>query len=76
MASVSVFAQLAKQPTRQISDQTITIMARLFSLQIKERHVKAAKEWPIDIGFLTKLIAVGLIPIIARVAAQIFTRYF
>jgi hypothetical protein len=67
---------LAKQPTRQISDQTITIMARLFSLQIKERHVKAAQEWPIDIGFLTKLIAVGLIPIIARIAAQIFTRYF
>ena len=74
---------LAKQPTRQISDQTIAIvaqttaiMARLFSLQFKERHVKAAQEWPIDIGFLTKLIAVGLIPIIARIAAQIFTRYF
>jgi len=67
---------LAKQPTRQISDQTTAIMARLFSLQFKERHVKAAQEWPIDIGFLTKLIAVGLIPIIARIAAQIFTRYF
>jgi len=67
---------LAKQPTRQISDQTITIMARIFSLQVKERHAKAAQEWPIDIGFLTKLIGVGLIPIIARLAAQIFARYF
>lgn len=67
---------LAKQPTRQISDQTITIMARLFSLQVKERHVKAAQEWPIDIGFLSKLIVLGLIPIISRIAAEIFTRYF
>ncbi len=64
---------LAKQPTRQISDQTITIMARLFSLQVKERHVKAAQEWPIDISFLSKLVVLVLIPIIARIAAQIFT---
>ena len=64
---------LAKQPTRQISDQTITIMARLFSLQVKERHVKAAQEWPIDISFLSKLVVLVLIPIIVRIAAQIFT---
>jgi hypothetical protein len=67
---------LAKHSTRQNIDQTITIMARLFSLQVKERHVKAAKEWSIDIGFLSKLIVVCLIPIIARIAAQIFTQYF
>ena len=67
---------LAKQPTRQISDQTVTIMARLFSLQFKERHIKAAQEWPIDISFLSKLIGLGLIPIISRAAQEIFTRYF
>jgi len=51
-------------------------MARLFSLQIKERHVKAAQEWPVDIGFVSKLIGLGLIPIIGRIATEILARYF
>ena len=63
---------LAKQTTRQI----VIIIARLFSLQIRERHVKAAQEWPIDISFLSKLIGLGLIPIISKIAAEIFVRYF
>lgn len=67
---------LAKQPTRQISDQTTAITARLFSLQFKERHVKTAQEWPIDIGFVSKLLGLGLIPIIGRIMVEIFTRYF
>jgi len=67
---------LAKQPTRQTSNKTVTIMARLFSLQVKERHVKAAQEWPIDLGFLSKLIVLVLIPIIVRVSIEIFNRYF
>lgn len=54
---------------KQVSDQTITIMARLFSLQIKERHVKAAQEWPIDLSFLSKLMVLGLIPLISRILA-------
>ena len=62
---------LAKQPTKQSSHQTIAIMARLFSLQIKERHVKAAQEWPIDISFLSKLMVLGLIPVISRVVAML-----
>jgi hypothetical protein len=67
---------LAKQPAKQISDQTITIIARLFSLQIKGRHVKAAQEWPIDVSFLSKLIGLVLIPIVSRIAMQIFSQYF
>ena len=67
---------LAKQPTRQTSNKTVAIMARLFSLQVKERHVKAAQEWPIDLGFLSKLIVLVLIPIIVRVSIEIFNRYF
>ena len=65
----------AKQPTGRFSDQTIGTMARLFSLQFKERHIKAAPEWPIDIGFLSKLTGLVLIPIISRIAMQIFTQY-
>ena len=60
----------AKQPTNQASDQTLTIMARLFSLQVKEKHVAAAQEWPIDISFLSKLLVLGLIPIISRLIAM------
>ena len=63
---------LAKQPTSQRSDQTIAKMAHLFSLQIKERRMKAAKEWPIDVGFLSKLVGLA---IAARVMMDIFTRY-
>jgi len=62
---------LAKQPAKQASDQTLTIMARLFSLQIKERHVKAAQEWSIDISFLSKLVVLGLIPVISRIAIML-----
>ena len=61
---------LTKHSTRQFSDQTIAVMARLFSLHIKEKHVKVAQEWPIDIGFLSKLIVLGLIPIISRIMAM------
>jgi len=62
---------LAKKPTRLTGDQTITILARLFSLQFKERNVKSAQEWPIDVGFLSKLIGICLIPIISRIAAML-----
>jgi hypothetical protein len=67
---------LAEQHTRQVSDQTITVMARLFSLQVKERHVKAAQEWPINISFLSTLIGLGLTPIISKIAIELFSRYF
>ncbi len=66
---------LAKPPTRRFSDQTIGTMAHLLSLQFKERYVKAAPEWPIDISFLSKLTGLVLIPIIGRIAMQIFTQY-
>ena len=66
---------LAKQPTGRFSGQTIGTLARLFSLQFKERYIKAAPEWPIDISFLSKLTGLVLIPIISRIAMQIFTQY-
>ena len=65
--SERLLQQLDEALAKQVSDQTITIMARLFSLQIKERHVKAAQEWPVDMSFLSKLMVLGLIPIISRI---------
>lgn len=61
---------LAKQPEKQASGQTLTIMARLFSLQMKEKHVAFAQEWPVDISFLSKLLVLGLIPVISRLIAM------
>ena len=52
------------------SDQTLSILARLFSLEIKEKQVKAAQEWPIDISFLSKLFVICLIPILSRILAM------
>ena len=63
---------LAEQRTKQVSDQTITVMARLFSLQDKERYLKAVQEWPIDISFLSKLIGLGLTPIMSKIAVEFF----
>ncbi len=62
--------EVLAESTGQSSDSTIAVMARLFSLQIKERRVIAAKEWPIDVNFLSKLIGLGLIPIISRIVAM------
>ena len=41
------------------------------ALQAKaEKKAKAAQEWPIDISFLSKLIMLGLIPILSRLIAS------
>jgi hypothetical protein len=65
---------LAKQSTKQNVDPNVSIMHyRLFSLQVKERHVRAAQEWPIDLSFLSKLLALVLIPIISRIVFMLIT---
>jgi len=53
------------------NNQTLSVSARLFSLQIKEKQVKGAQEWPIDVSFLSKLIVIGLIPILSRIMAML-----
>ena len=53
------------------TDQTVSVFASLFSLQFKEKKVKEAQEWPIDVSFLSKLIVIGLIPIFSRIIAAL-----
>ena len=53
------------------TEQTISVFARLFSLQLKEKKVKEAQEWPIDVSFLSKLIIIGFIPIFSRIIAAL-----
>lgn len=63
---------LNEQATSQDVDKKIAVMHyRLFSLQIKEKHVRAAQEWPIDLSFFSKLLILVLIPIISRIAATL-----
>ena len=51
--------------------QTVSVFASLFSLQLKEKKVKEAQEWPIDVSFLSKLIVIGFIPIFSRIIAAL-----
>jgi hypothetical protein len=53
------------------TDQTVSVFASLFSLQLKEKKVKEAQEWPIDVSFLSKLIVIGFIPIFSRIIAAL-----
>lgn len=52
-------------------NQTISVFASLFSLQIREKKIRDAQEWPIDVSFLSKLIVIGLIPILSRILAAL-----
>jgi len=51
-------------------------MSRLFSLQIRERRLREAPEWPIDMGFVSKLASVVLIPAVVRIAVELFNRLY
>ncbi len=63
---------LTKQSAEQNVDPNVSIMHyRLFSLQVKEKHVRAAQEWPIDMSFLSKLLVLVLIPIISRIIVML-----
>ncbi len=63
---------LNKQAVSQDIDKEIAVMHyRLFSLQVKEKHVKVAQEWPIDLSFFSKLLILVLIPILSRILATL-----
>jgi hypothetical protein len=59
-----------KEPTKS-SGESLALMHSLSSLQIRERRVKAAREWPIDIGFISKLLGLILAPAAARILPEI-----
>jgi len=63
-----------KEPSQKSSAESLALMDSLFSLQIRERRVKAAKEWPIDIGFASKLLTLILTPAAVRILQEILNR--
>ena len=65
---------VADEPSFESNETVVTIMARVMSLQLKEKTVRSAPEWPMDIEFLSKLLTVVLIPAIARIDIEILNR--
>jgi len=63
--------EILTKPTDQLSDQTTDITYRIFRLQIKERRIKAAQEWPIDITFISKLLGLVLTPVVAKILTEL-----
>jgi hypothetical protein len=61
------------QPQRspQLDTHIARIHYRLLSLQIKEKHARTAREWPIDLDFVSKLLTLILIPIVSRILAML-----
>jgi hypothetical protein len=53
------------------TDKIVSVFAGLFRLQFKEKKVKEAQEWPIDVSFMSKLIVIGFIPILSRIIAAL-----
>jgi len=66
--------EILTKPTEQLSNQTTDVTLRIFSLQVKERRIRAAKEWPIDIGFISKLLGLVLAPIAVEILTEILSR--
>ncbi len=63
-------------PAGATTEQVMLIMGNLFRLELRDRRVRAAPEWPFDISFISKLLAVILIPAIVRIFVDIYSRTY
>jgi hypothetical protein len=66
---------LEMKPNKQSNNQILAIIGRIFSLQIKEKSVFTAPEWPFDVGFISKILGLVLIPAVVRILIEIFNRF-
>jgi hypothetical protein len=53
---------------------TGAITLRIFNLQVRERRIRAVQEWPIDIGFISKLMGLVLAPVAVKILTEIISR--
>ncbi len=63
-----------KEPLQKSGAESLALVQSLSSLQIRKRRVKAAKEWPIDVGFVSKLLGFIPAPIVAKILEEILNR--
>jgi hypothetical protein len=63
------------KPDDQVGDQTAGVITlRILGLQVREKRVRAVQEWPIDIGFVSKLLGFGLAPVAAKIVQEVLSR--
>jgi hypothetical protein len=67
-------SQVSGQRVGEFGGQSVALMNRLLSLQIRERRVRAAKEWPFDVRFVSRLLGLVAAAIMARVLAEVINR--
>lgn len=61
----------------ELSDSTSTsLIGEILSIQLRERIVRNAPDWPIDINFITRLSTLVLIPALVRVSVELFNRFY
>ncbi|MDH5792092.1 MAG: hypothetical protein OEZ44_07870 [Candidatus Bathyarchaeota archaeon] len=67
---------LAEEPDTRRGEKTLAVMGHIISLQIRERNVRGASEWPIDISFISRLLSLVLLPAIVRISIELFNRFY
>jgi hypothetical protein len=54
---------------------TLSIMAGLQAVQVKENYIMSAPEWPVNMDFLGKLAGLVILPTVVRVFIELFRSY-
>lgn len=67
---------IGRQTDPGTSERTLSLIGQILSLQIKERNVRSAAEWPIDVSFLSKMLSLVLIPAIVRISVELLNRFY
>jgi hypothetical protein len=55
-----------------LTEDTLPLMRKFFSLQLRERQVRLTEEWPIDITFISRLLLFVAIPVIVRIIIWLY----
>ena len=58
------------------TEEMLRNLARLMMLQIREQSVKSAPEWPVDVGFVSRLMSLFLVPLMIRLVVEIINRRY
>jgi len=66
---------LAERPTQDSRDRKATITARLLALHVKEKTVREAQEWPVDISFFSAIAGLVLMSM-GRMVVELVMRMF
>ncbi len=56
-------------------NQVLVIMAGLQAVQLKEKYVQTAQEWPVNMDFIGKLAGLIILPTIVRIFIELFREY-